>query len=198
MKYLFLFILLSISNPNKLPRVHFSNSYVSYSIYDCDYLDSDDGQVIPHIKGGFAPYTFFWKGPEGFYSTDSIINNLTSGTYYLRVEDMLCGVLTDTIEVWATNPENIGLDYLRLHEVFPNPFDDHIMVKLSSFTEKPITIKLVDMKGSTILHESRLIKGGSEEFKIDIPEVIPGLYQLLIYGPDNRILTQKLTKLGRV
>lgn len=149
MKYLFLFILLSLSNPNKLPRVHISNAYVSYSIYDCDYLDTDDGQVIPFIRGGFAPYEFFWKGPEGFYSTDSIISNILPGIYYLRVEDQLCGTLTDTIEVRADTPQEKGLDYLRIDDIYPNPFDDYIKLRLSSLIEKTLTIHLVDMKGQS-------------------------------------------------
>jgi len=196
MKYLFLFLCLFISNPNKLPRTQFSSSYLSYTIYDCDYVDSDDGKIIPHIKGGFPPYDFYWKGPEGYYSTDSIISNIYPGKYYLRAEDRLCGYLNDTIEVRAITSSKLNEGRLRINEVYPNPFDDFINIKLTTPTKREIRYKITDIKGAHILEGNQNIGANRQILKVNIPEVRPGLYLLIIYDGVNQVYTRKLRKSG--
>ncbi len=46
-----------------------------------------DGRIKLSINGGASPYTYNWTGPNSFVSSDSIIVDLTPGTYYVTVTD---------------------------------------------------------------------------------------------------------------
>ena len=48
---------------------------------------SDDGEITAMIDGGTIPYSLTWNGPDGFSSTNAMINGLKPGEYCLTATD---------------------------------------------------------------------------------------------------------------
>lgn len=51
----------------------------------------NDGAIDLSINGGFPPYEYSWKGPNGFIATAQDISGLAPGQYCVTVTDALCG-----------------------------------------------------------------------------------------------------------
>lgn len=62
---------------NPLPQL-------STQVFDLSCFEAADGEVHPKIMGGNPAYSFAWSNG----SSDSIINNLSTGTYTLTVTDL--------------------------------------------------------------------------------------------------------------
>jgi gliding motility-associated-like protein len=45
------------------------------------------GSISIRVTGGTAPYSYAWKGPNGFKATSENLQNLASGSYQVRVTD---------------------------------------------------------------------------------------------------------------
>jgi hypothetical protein len=52
-----------------------------------------------NISGGTPTYTTTWNGPNNFFSTDSNIDSLFAGFYYLSIQDENSCIFLDTLEV---------------------------------------------------------------------------------------------------
>ena len=46
-----------------------------------------DGQIFSVTLGGVAPFSHFWSGPNGYFSTNANIDSLCSGVYYDSIVD---------------------------------------------------------------------------------------------------------------
>ena len=46
-----------------------------------------DGELLPTISGGSAPFSYLWSGPNGFTSASEILTGLEAGTYTLNIAD---------------------------------------------------------------------------------------------------------------
>ncbi len=68
-------------------------------------FESNDGEISLGIRGGKSPYTIEWSNKK----TDTIITNLTAGTYYVSVTDARKNLFVDTIEV-AQPPYPVCID----------------------------------------------------------------------------------------
>jgi|GEM_PF-1130567 len=62
----------------------------------------NNGSIDLVVAGGYAPYTFEWNGPNGFYATSEDINGLVPGDYTVTVYDDHCCVATLTLMVGCT------------------------------------------------------------------------------------------------
>lgn len=51
----------------------------------------NDGAIDLTENGGFPPYEYAWKGPNGFTATTQDISSLAPGQYCVTVTDALCG-----------------------------------------------------------------------------------------------------------
>lgn len=58
-------------------------------------FESKDGKINLNISGGKAPYTLEWS--NGI--TDSVVKNLTAGTYFVTITDAKKNIFIDTIEL---------------------------------------------------------------------------------------------------
>ncbi len=57
------------------------------------------GAISVTLSGGKAPYTFAWKGPNGFTSSSQNITNLFGGSYTLTVTDSVLQVVNSPVYV---------------------------------------------------------------------------------------------------
>ena len=55
--------------------------------------------INTNISGGTGAYTTTWDGPNNFSSTDSNIDSLLSGVYFLSVQDENLCIFLDTLEI---------------------------------------------------------------------------------------------------
>jgi len=184
-----------LANLNDYSRIVVRSKHLTYEIYDCNFLDSNDGQLAAMISGGFPPYEYIWHGPDDFFSTDSLITNLPPGFYHLSVSDGLCGHLSDSIEVFALNKKLEKEDFI-IDAVYPNPCLDHVNLSLSTSKAQIVTIRLSDMKGAVLLEEIRHCLEGTQNLKMHFQDIQPGLYQISIHNSSNQIKTHKLTIMG--
>jgi hypothetical protein len=70
------------------------------------YGDST-GAIFAKAKGGTAPYTYSWIGPNSYASTDSVDLSVAQGSYSLTVtDDSGC---TANILAWVDEPEAISI-----------------------------------------------------------------------------------------
>ncbi len=49
---------------------------------------TDDSQLSTIVSGGTAPFTYSWTGPNGFTSTNGIIDIVDNGNYYITITDV--------------------------------------------------------------------------------------------------------------
>ncbi len=68
---------------------------------------SNNGKIdLTNISGGTAGYQISWTGPNGFTSTQQVIDNLAPGNYVLNITDANLCTYTTTINVASENPLN--------------------------------------------------------------------------------------------
>lgn len=80
-------------NDEESPSITFSD------VNHLDCFGADNGTVTAHVNGGAKPYNIFWSNAE----TDTILSNLSSGTYELVVlDDQGCRA---SKEIEITSPE---------------------------------------------------------------------------------------------
>ena len=46
-----------------------------------------DGEATTEVSGGHAPYSYQWYGPNGYVSTNTVISNLSAGSYSVTIRD---------------------------------------------------------------------------------------------------------------
>ncbi|MCX7953583.1 MAG: T9SS type A sorting domain-containing protein [Bacteroidales bacterium] len=65
-------------------------SIINVSVVKQDALCKNEctGNINITPTGGIPPYGYYWKGPNGFISTDEDIYNLCAGWYYVTISDM--------------------------------------------------------------------------------------------------------------
>ena len=71
---------------------------------DLSCFDADDGRIVSVFSGGTPPYSFDWG-----FSTDSIVDQLSSGTYSLTVNDAQNCDWVETVFVNQPDPIDIDL-----------------------------------------------------------------------------------------
>lgn len=78
----------------------------------------NDGEFMPHITGGVAPYTYHFVDSLQDYSHPHLFQNLYSKTYDLEIVDSLgC---TKPLSVFINQPDSFYIDSLNLTNVICN------------------------------------------------------------------------------
>lgn len=65
---------------------------------------SADGKITTQTQGGRSPYTYFWTGPNSYFSSSASINNAAAGTYIVQVTDFSGCSHQDTTSISEPNP----------------------------------------------------------------------------------------------
>ena len=88
------------------------------------------------------------------------------------------------------NPQATGIAKNELgggFSVYPNPANDYITIKANGSENKPYTIELHDLVGSTIKTETKVFVSGDNDFRINLTDVSTGLYFISIGNVAQKI-----------
>jgi len=108
-------------------------------------------------------------------------------TYY-RVKAILSSGLTavtETIELKLTPETKV--------EVYQNPFNHELKLKVESDTEAPMQIKLIDISGKELLNQFFEIKTGNQIFEMNTNSLSSGVYLIQVQFNDQ-VYVHKLLK----
>jgi gliding motility-associated-like protein len=70
---------------------------LSYNDISCFGLSDGSSNIL--VSGGTAPYSYNWNGPSNYSSTNSNIDLLFSGMYYIAVNDGNGCILIDSVNI---------------------------------------------------------------------------------------------------
>jgi hypothetical protein len=81
----------------------------------------------------------------------------------------------ETIEVVAA-PDQLEVD------LFPNPFEEKITLRLIANDFEPITVEIRDLKGRLVHQQSIIPNGRTSSHIMELKPLIPGMYFVVIRG----------------
>lgn len=94
------------------------NTPISVDNIDIDYINdcnlSCDGTMEAIATGGFAPYTYFWNGDNGFSASTNAVTDICEGNYTLSIIDSLgCLFTRDFAMLCASEALNVNGDVIH-------------------------------------------------------------------------------------
>ncbi len=141
-----------------------------------------DGQATVTASGGTPPYIYNWSSTSIGLPT---IYDLCSDTYEVTVTDATGCELFG--EITISYPEQAGMDENGDIKMYPNPFQDNLILENNS--EIPVTISIKDITGIT-KYES-LINPGKNEIALSM--ISKGIYIISI-NDRGKITKRKIIK----
>jgi len=75
----------TISNADPLSDILVIDTMLIQALISC--YDMADGEATALVSGGHAPYSYQWYGPNSYVSTNTVISNLSAGSYSVTVRD---------------------------------------------------------------------------------------------------------------
>ncbi len=175
-------------------REHVSSEKIRFTIKDSEYLDSNDGAIIPNITTGFRPFEFNWFWPNGSVTNDTVLIKAISGKYVLHFEDAQCGTFEDTIEVRSVLNAYKNSEKFELLGIAPNPFNDVLDIELEVGKEQEVRITLYNHFGGQIFERSQRISEGIQKINLHLQEIPAGMYIIQISNSSSRTLVNKIVK----
>lgn len=80
-----------------------------------------------------------------------------------------------------TFPDHLTVD------VFPNPAEGILNIRMNQWMETPVRVELVDTLGHQVLTREYKDNGFLNEIRLDVPSVPPGFYVLILKNPSTTI-----------
>ena len=154
----------------------------SFSVQIDTIVGADSGQQNGKINvttaGGTPPYSFDWKGPNGFSESTEDIDSLGSGTYELVVTDSngCDGIFSLEVEM-ATGFHQPA--WLQEITYWPNPVRDKLYIDFPTGINGRLDIQIYDVLGRQIVTQTNW--NVTEMAKISLVDVSPGLLQVVFY-----------------
>ena len=142
-------------------------TYTNYNICNfCGPNTADNDFTIMHP----------WDGQWSF------VNQWVAKRFVLEVE---CTANTFSSSFAQTKIREVHNDF-SLSEMYPNPVNQTLFVKLESKTEQAVQISITNSLGRSVYTESNNLLVGKNRFSFDVNSWPNGVYFLTIVGTDNR------------
>lgn len=77
-------------------------------------------------------------------------------------------------------------------ELYPNPVQDHLVVRLETGSSQPVSVEVFDLLGRRVLVEEAVAQGG---LVLDVAALAPGPYAVVTRTADGTPLVRHVTKL---
>jgi len=122
------------------------------------------------------------------------VSEMSTGTYQIsfhNVEDLSGNVMESSTKQFSFSTgiyDHLGLNELK---IFPVPISDHINITFESDHLIKSIFQLIDISGKTILENNYPIVPGKNHIRIDITDLNPGNYILLIRNSSG-FITRKV------
>ncbi|WP_439482544.1 gliding motility-associated C-terminal domain-containing protein [Cyclobacterium plantarum] len=145
----------------------------NYNGFEISCSGSADGSINPDPAGGTGEFTFSWAGPDGFSSTDPIIENLSPGSYELTITDSNGCILESSYLL--EEPMELIIEEIPDERVNITCFGDDtgaIAIALTSLSVPPYEIQLGEM-GKTV--PLRTINDFAAD-RLDLTNLVAGNY----------------------
>lgn len=109
-------------------------------------LSLSDGNISVHVVKGTPPYSYNWNGGE----TDSVLNNLSNGNYFLTITD--AKGCKETKKITLKSPTSLEEILVSNIGIKPNPSTDGVFI-IENLNGNPIKdISVFDLLGNVVLH----------------------------------------------
>jgi hypothetical protein len=155
---------------------------------------SSSGSVTLTITGGTAPYTYSWTGPGGYTNNIKDIAGVDSGVYCVTITDAYCGTTTICARVGYSSPNSIiSSTENQAIKVFPNPFNNEIVLQSELIKNTDLEVQLFDSKGQLVYSN----KAYSTDTKMKLTSfngLTKGTYTLLVKNKDQLFFARLLMK----
>ena len=159
------------------------------SLFNASSPTAADGFATANVQGGVAPYTYTWS--TGQAGMDSMLNNLSPGTYSVYVEDAI-GCL-DTAEFWIGPNVGIADELLKASiQIFPNPGLGVFSLQRTQ-TQEVLQIRVLNSLGQMI-EESLEMEQGRERIQINLSDHPSGVYVVQVQS-DKALVQLRVLKL---
>ncbi len=146
------------------------------------------------------------EGEEDMFLTQTI--NLTENTAFEAGDTVLFRfrLASDTeVTGWGWAIDNLSIqevttatdDILAQDEVviYPNPFSESIYIEgFDSGNASDVEVIVTDLYGKTVYRETRYDASYSQKFKVDLPNIAPGIYLASVTDNQSNKITQRIIK----
>jgi hypothetical protein len=190
-------------------RVVYLNAYLNDSkcVYIDDVRPNENGEINITLGTVTGARWGFWSAVTlETYDDDSRTSPIISSRMAMDLiteassESAVPPVTSMPLPVTGTiqqgreiAPERLGNDV----RVFPNPFNETVVVNITSEKEKTVTLRLLDMAGREVMRKPAGIVKGSVTVTlnaVDLAKTVPGVYILQVLSNGKQEKTFKLIK----
>jgi hypothetical protein len=147
-----------------------------------------NGQAWVTASGGTPPYTYLWSTG----ATTDTIQNLFAGNYTLTVTDANGCIAEGAVTVVenANSLEDELAAGINRWEMFPNPTEGQLSLRLRFASFEQAELKVYDLTGRQV--KSFQLEGAQWEGEVDLSEAAPGLYLFELRTAQGRALRKLL------
>ncbi|MCA1762008.1 MAG: gliding motility-associated C-terminal domain-containing protein [Flavobacteriales bacterium] len=145
---------------------------------------SPTGSIELEIFGGVPGYTVSWNGPDGFTSSDLILDNIEGGIYNLEIEDSNGCIYTDAVTV--NQPEDIVINI--------DSISDYNGFNLSCFNSTDGAI-FTSVTGGLEPYSFQWNTAGNTNFsnQPDVQNLGPGSYEIVVIDDNGCVQSEIIT-----
>lgn len=151
--------------------VNISGTSLEETANDGDTITSFAGHYYPQGLDGCSLFKYEW--------TDAT-SGIVYGEVYVRFVHMTSGTCTASVN------DHANVDF----NVYPNPVDQDMQIKLSDSYNNDINVKIVDILGKVV--SSVKVPAGSIYTSISTTELVEGIYFVNFSANDKVLLTKKI------
>lgn len=128
-------------------------------------------------------------GEVRFYAAGNAVNGANgSGGDDAAVLDQALTIAESTVSS-IFNRNELQLDW----QVFPNPVQNQLFLRLEAPKRQVYTIRVVDMQNRLLQAESWTVAPGTQNWRTNISDLVPGIYLVQLIG-ENQIYSRKVVK----
>jgi hypothetical protein len=151
-----------------------------------DTANNCTGTGTAIVNGGIPPYQYSWNDPNN--QNTAVASGLCKGLYKVTVRDSNECVQYRTIIISNT----VGMEETEEDDfqIFPNPFEDKLRIKLQKATTGNLIINVFDASGKLVLNKD-FTSTQSGELILDLSDLSTGYYTISIQNNDKVLLTSK-------
>ena len=159
------------------------------------YFKTD--QLTLYAQGNFRqkPDSVLWSFGDSTYSKDLVVTHKynSPGTYVVTLTVWINGVecsVQKKIEIKAgfQNPD------IEITNINPNPATDNIDVTVKSDGQYKVVVAISDVRGNVLEKYSLELMPNENHIPINLDNISPGVYYLLIYYNNNIVAKSNFVK----